>query len=145
MRRREFVALLAGAAAGPSSLWPFLARAQHAPKVAVVGALVIDNTDPEQFWREFRQGLRDLGYIEGQNIRYEFRSAQGQLNRLPELAAELVRLKVESSSRGSRPPLRRQSKPRTKSPSSWRTREIRSARDSSPAFLGRAATSPELR
>src|SRR3989440_3125909 len=95
MRRREFVALLAGAAAGPSSLWPFLARAQHAPKVAVVGALVIDNTDPEQFWREFRQGRRDLGYIEGQNIRYEFRSAQGQLSRLPELAAELVHLKAD--------------------------------------------------
>jgi ABC-type uncharacterized transport system substrate-binding protein len=95
MRRREFVALLAGAAAGPSSLWPFLVRAQQAPKVAVVGALVIGNTDPEQFWREFRQGLHDLGYIEGQNIRYEFRSAHGQLDRLPELAAELVRLKVD--------------------------------------------------
>ena len=92
--RREFVALLGGAAV-PSFVWPFLARAQHAPKVAVVGALVIGNTDPEQFWREFRQGLRDLGYIEGQNIRYEFRSAQGQLSRLPELAAELVHLKVD--------------------------------------------------
>src|SRR5262249_46294435 len=41
------------------------------------------------------QGLRDLGYIEGQNIRFEFRSAEGQINRLPELAAELVRLKVD--------------------------------------------------
>src|SRR5262249_23945235 len=47
------------------------------------------------FWREFRQGLRDLGYIERQNIRYEFRSAEGQIDRLPELAAELVRLKVD--------------------------------------------------
>src|SRR5205807_3775220 len=56
---------------------------------------VIGNTDPGQFWREFRQGMRDLGYIEGQNIRYEFRSAHGQLDRLPELAAELVRLKVD--------------------------------------------------
>src|SRR5262245_28557005 len=50
---------------------------------------------PEEFWREFRQGLRDLGYIEGQNIRFEFRSAEGQINRLPELAAELVRPKVD--------------------------------------------------
>ena len=94
LARRELIALLGGAVV-PSFLWPLLARAQQAPKVAVVGALVIGNTDPEQFWREFRQGLRDLGYIEGQNIRYEFRSAQGQLSRLPELAAELVRLKVD--------------------------------------------------
>jgi putative tryptophan/tyrosine transport system substrate-binding protein len=94
IRRREFVALLGGAAV-PSFVWPFLARAQHAPKVPTVGALVIGNTDPEPFWREFRHGLRDLGYIEGQNIRYEFRSAQGQLSRLPELAAELVHLKVD--------------------------------------------------
>jgi len=49
----------------------------------------------KSFWREFRQGLRDLGYIEGQNIRFEFRSAEGHLDRLPELAAELVRLKVD--------------------------------------------------
>src|SRR5262249_60152193 len=45
--------------------------------------------------REFRQGLRELGYGEGQNIRFEFRSAEGRLDRLPELAAELVRLKVD--------------------------------------------------
>src|SRR5262245_7398872 len=57
-----------------------------------------------EFWQEFRQGLRDLGYIEGQNIQFEFRSAEGQIDRLPELAAELVRLKVMSSSLGSRLP-----------------------------------------
>jgi putative ABC transport system substrate-binding protein len=68
-------------------------RAQ--PKVPTIGALVIGNINPEQFWREFRQGLRDLGYVEGQNIRFEFRSAEGHLERLPELAAELVRLKVD--------------------------------------------------
>src|SRR5262249_28238663 len=49
----------------------------------------------EEFGRELRRGLGDLGYIEGQNIRFEFRSAEGQINRLPELAAELVRLKVD--------------------------------------------------
>ena len=90
MKRREFVSLLGGAAAA----WPLAARAQQ-PKVPTIGALVIGNISPEEFWREFRQGLRDLGYIEGQNIRFEFRSAQGQIDRLPELAAELVRLKVE--------------------------------------------------
>src|SRR6266566_3778157 len=90
MRRREFITLLCGAAAA----WPLAARAQQ-PKVQTIGVLVIGNISPEEFWREFRQGLRDLGYIEGQNIRFEFRSAEGQINRLPELAAELVRLKVD--------------------------------------------------
>ena len=77
-----------------SAAWPLAARAQQ-PKVPTIGVLVIGNISPEEFWREFRQGLRDLGYIEGQNIRFEFRSAEGQINRLPELAAELVRLKVD--------------------------------------------------
>ena len=89
MRRREFITLLGGAAS-----WPLAALAQQ-PKVPTIGALVIGNISPEQFWREFRQGLRDLGYVEGQNIRFEFRSAEGHLDRLPELAAELVRLKVD--------------------------------------------------
>src|ERR1700704_2946555 len=90
IRRREFIFTLGGAAAA----WPVAARAQQ-PKVPTIGALVIGNISPEEFWREFRQGLRDLGYIEGQNIRFEFRSAEGQIDRLPEVAAELVRLKVD--------------------------------------------------
>src|SRR5258708_34080253 len=79
---------------GSVAVWPRVARAQQ-PKVPTIGALVIGNADPEEFWRVFRQGLRDLGYVEGQNIRFEFRSAEGQANRLPELAAELFRLKVD--------------------------------------------------
>src|SRR5260370_20127812 len=90
MRRREFIGLLGGAAV----VRPLAAHAQQ-PKMPTIGALVIGNADPEEFWRVFRQGLRDLGYVEGQNIRFEFRSAEGQINRLPELAAELVRLKVD--------------------------------------------------
>ena len=90
IRRREFIFTLGGAAVA----WPLAARAQQ-PKVPTIGALVIGNIGPEEFWREFRQGLRDLEYIEGQNIRFEFRSAEGQIDRLPELAAELVRLKVD--------------------------------------------------
>ena len=90
IRRREFITLLGGAVA-----WPLAASAQQPAKLPTIGALVIGNISPEEFGREFRQGLRDLGYIEGQNIRFEFRSAEGQINRLPELAAELVRLKVE--------------------------------------------------
>src|SRR5437763_8712884 len=89
MKRREFIIFVGGAAA-----WPLAARAQQ-PKVPTIGVLVIGNISPEEFWREFQQGLRDLGYIEGQNIRFEFRSADGHIDRLPELAAELVRLKVD--------------------------------------------------
>ena len=88
-RRKLLATLLGGAIA-----WPLGARAQQ-PNVPTIGVLVIGNISPEQFWREFRQGLRDLGYVEGQNIRFEFRSAEGHLDRLPELAAELVRLKVD--------------------------------------------------
>ncbi len=91
LKRREFITLLGGA----TVLSPVASVAQHAPKVPTIGALVIGNADPEEFWRVFRQGLRDLGYVEGKNIRFEFRSAEGQINRLPELAAELVRLKVD--------------------------------------------------
>src|ERR1700680_3871853 len=90
MRRREFIGLLGGAAA----VRPLAAYAQQ-PTMPTIGALGIGNINPEQFWREFRQGLRDLGYVEGQNISFDFRSAEGQLDRLPELAAELVRLKVD--------------------------------------------------
>jgi putative ABC transport system substrate-binding protein len=90
LRRREFIGLLGGAAA----VRPLAAHAQQ-PKMPTIAALVIGNINPEQFWREFRQGLRDLGYVEGQNIRFEFRSAEGHLDRLPELAAELVRLKID--------------------------------------------------
>ena len=90
MRRREFIGLLGGAAV----MLPLAAHAQQ-PKMPTVGALVIGNINPEQFWREFRLGLRDLGYVEGQSIRFEFRSAEGHLDRLPELAAELVRLKID--------------------------------------------------
>src|SRR5262249_25538149 len=90
LKRREFITLLGCAVV----VWPFAVRAQQ-PKVPTIGALVIGNISPEQFWREFRLGLRDLGYVEGENIQFEFRSAEGHLDRLPELAAELVRLKVD--------------------------------------------------
>src|ERR1700757_963059 len=91
MRRREFMSIFGAAAA----VWPLAGRAQRPAKLPTIGALVLGSTDPEQFWRDFRQGLRELGHVERQNIRFEFRSAQGQVDRLPELAAELVRLKVD--------------------------------------------------
>jgi putative ABC transport system substrate-binding protein len=90
MRRREFLGILGGAAAA----WPLAVRAQQS-KVARIGALYIGTADAESFKKELREGLRELGYLEGQNIVFEFRSAEGHLDRLTELAAELVRLKVD--------------------------------------------------
>jgi putative ABC transport system substrate-binding protein len=86
MRRREFLSVVGGAAA----LWPLAARAQQ--KVHRVGVLLV--TGP-QLMGPYREALRDLGYVEGKNIQIEVRSAQGQGSRLPELAAELVRSKVD--------------------------------------------------
>jgi putative ABC transport system substrate-binding protein len=85
--RRQFISALGGAAA-----WPLAAQAQQ-PKLARIGVLIPAN--PEPFSSEFRAGLREHGYIEGQNIAFEFRSADGKPNLLRELAAELVRLKVD--------------------------------------------------
>jgi putative tryptophan/tyrosine transport system substrate-binding protein len=90
MKRREFITLVGGAVAA----WPVIARAQQS-KLARIGALHIGLADAESFKNELREGLRELGYVEGQNIAFEFRSAEGQLDRLPGLAAVLVQLKVD--------------------------------------------------
>src|SRR6266446_7956860 len=90
LKRRDFIALLGSTAAA----WPLAARAQQA-KVVRIGALYIGLADAESFKKELREGLRELGYVEGQNIAFEFRSAEGKLDRLPELAAELVRHKLD--------------------------------------------------
>jgi ABC-type uncharacterized transport system substrate-binding protein len=90
LHRRDGIALLGGAAAA----WPLAARAQQS-KVARIGALYIGLADSESFKKELQEGLRELGYVEGQNIAFEFRSAEGKLERLPELVAELVRLKAD--------------------------------------------------
>ncbi len=88
MRRREVIALLGGVAA-----WPFKAHAQ--PKLPVIGILLTGNPAPEVFMKSFREALREAGYIEGQTVRLEVRSAEGRAALLPEKAAELVRLKVD--------------------------------------------------
>jgi putative ABC transport system substrate-binding protein len=90
MRRRKFIALLGGAAAA----WSLAARAQQS-KMARIGALYIGTADAESFKNELREGVQELGYVEGRNISFEFRSAEGHLDRLPGLAAELVRLKID--------------------------------------------------
>jgi putative ABC transport system substrate-binding protein len=89
-RRRELIKLLGSLAA----IWPAAARAQG-PKLARVGALYLGVADAESFVKELREGMRQLGYVEGQNLAFEFRSADGRPERLPELAADLVRLRVD--------------------------------------------------
>jgi putative ABC transport system substrate-binding protein len=91
LKRREFITLLGGAAA-----WPLGARAQQAGKIWRVGML--DNTSPSLNAANvdaFRQGMRELGYVEGQNLLIEYRSVDGRNERYPEMAADLVRLKVD--------------------------------------------------
>jgi ABC-type uncharacterized transport system substrate-binding protein len=85
--RREIIALLGGAAA-----WPLAAGAQqlHIPRI---GVLRVAGPVNQPAIEGLRQGLRDLGYVDGQNIAIEFRSGEGGIERLPELAAELVRLR----------------------------------------------------
>src|SRR5262245_49449150 len=90
MRRRKILAL----ASGTMILQPRSLRAQPA-KAPTVGVLVASAPGWDIFWRLFRDDMRRLGYIDGQTVRYEFRSDDGQIARLPELAAELVRLKVD--------------------------------------------------
>ena len=87
LKRREFITLLGGTAA-----WPFAARAQQARKIPRIGVLW---PNPPATFEFMRQGLQDFGYVEGRNIGFEFRWAEGKLDRLPELAVELVRLQTD--------------------------------------------------
>ena len=98
VRRRKLVKLFGSAAA----TWPLAARAQSS-KVTQLGALYLGVADGESFARELREGMRQLGYVEGQNLAFAFRSAEGRPERLPELAAELVGLKSTRSSRSTSP------------------------------------------
>ena len=91
MRRRDFMALVVGASA---MAWPFGADAQQAAKVTRIGYLASNLTNQGPL-EAFRQGLRELGYVEGRNVVIEYRDAQGKLEPLQALAAELVALKVD--------------------------------------------------
>src|SRR5215813_5104071 len=96
MIRREFITLLGGAVA-----WPLAARAQQQGKIPRIGII-----DDAPMWNAFRQGLRDLGYLEGQNIAFDYRYADGAPDRLAEAAAELVRRPVDLIAVYGTPPAR---------------------------------------
>src|SRR6266481_7173963 len=89
MIRRDFLTLL-----GATPVWPLVGHAQQT-KVHRIGALLLGNADAESFRMELREGLRKSGYIEGQNLLFDFQSAEGKLDLLPTLAAEFVALKVD--------------------------------------------------
>jgi len=91
MDRRAFLILVSGSTVGA----PFPAGAQEAGKVARIGYVSTNLAANRHVVESFRAGLRDLGYVEGRNLVIEYRSAEGQLQRFPALAAELVALKVD--------------------------------------------------
>jgi putative ABC transport system substrate-binding protein len=88
VRRRDFINAIAGSAA----VWPLAGRAQQSRKVPLIGVLW---PNPPSSFEFIRQGLSDLGYVEGKNVSFEFRWAEGSLDQLPELALELVRIPVD--------------------------------------------------
>src|SRR5437764_13759095 len=111
MNRRVLMLLLGGSAAA----WPLAVRAQQkpmpaigkaelGPRVPIVGVLLYE--PPEPAFAAFREKFREFGYEDGRNVRLEIRSAEGKPERLPGLAAELVRMKVDVIISANAPPTR---------------------------------------
>jgi putative ABC transport system substrate-binding protein len=103
MQRREFVILLGAAAA-----WPIVANAQQLTSTTRrVGILIPESiAEARGLLDAFRQGLKDMGWADGQNIAFEYRSADGKEDRLPKIAAELVQLRLDAILAESTPAIR---------------------------------------
>jgi putative ABC transport system substrate-binding protein len=108
MRRRDFIKGIAGSTA----VWPLAARAQQATTPLIGFLSSRSPNESESLVAAFRQGLAETGYVEGQNANIAFRWAEGQYDRLPQLAAELVKTQVTViASVGGASPLWRPSRP----------------------------------
>ena len=104
MRRRDFIKGIVGSETawplvvaligGVAVAWPLAGGAQPAPKISRIGILVQTHVEREHLIDAFKGGLYELGYVEGQNVAFEIRSAEGQSDRLPKLATELASLQV---------------------------------------------------
>jgi putative ABC transport system substrate-binding protein len=137
MRRREFIVGLGAAA------WPLSARAQQ-PTVPVMGYLGAQSADDDykNITVPFLQGLREIGYVEGQNVGIEYRWAENRYERLPTLAADLVRRRIAVIFASGTPATWR----RRQRPQPYPSSSARGATQShwvvSPASTGREGTSP---
>jgi len=139
VKRRDFVLLLAGAMIAARAL-----RAQQQKAMPVIGWLSIGSREFDDPVRltGFRQGLGDTGYVEGRNIAIEYRWAEGQYDRLPALAADLVGLPVAVIAAVGGPPPVLAAKVRPQQSRSFSSSALtRSNSESSPASTGRVATS----
>jgi putative tryptophan/tyrosine transport system substrate-binding protein len=141
MKRREFIAGLGGVV-----VWPLTAGAQQS-KTTVIGFLFAGSVDGFYFREiilEVRRGLSETGYFEGRNLAFEYRTAEGHLERLPALADNLVRLKAAAIIAPTQAPALRPKPRRNRSQSYLRLAPTRSLPDWSAALIGRAAISPAL-
>ena len=134
MRRREFLALIGGAAAA----WPLVARAQQ-PAMPMIGFLAAVQQN-EELLRGFRQGLKEVGFVEGENVSVLYRSAENQVDRLSALGDDLARHRVAVIATSGNPAAFAAKAATTTIPSCSALPKTRSGLVLSPASPGRAAT-----